>query len=103
MKRIGFVGWRGMVGSVLMERMLAEKDFNQIDEPVFFTTSQIGEPGPDIGKDIPPLKDAHDLASLRELDAIVSCQGEVTPVQFLANFANQDGMATGSMRHQHCV
>ena len=64
-----------MVGSVLMERMLAENDFDQIDEPVFFTTSQIGQQGPDIGKDIPLLKDAHDLAALRELDAIVSCQG----------------------------
>jgi len=64
-----------MVGSVLMERMLAENDFDQIDEPVFFTTSQVGQQGPDIGKDIPLLKDAHDLAALREMDAIVSCQG----------------------------
>lgn len=64
-----------MVGSVLMERMLAEKDFDLIDEPVFFTTSQIGQPGPDIGKEIAPLKDAYDLAALTELDAIVSCQG----------------------------
>ncbi|HXK57596.1 MAG: aspartate-semialdehyde dehydrogenase [Gammaproteobacteria bacterium] len=75
MRKVGFVGWRGMVGSVLMERMLAEKDFDQIDEPVFFTTSQPGQPGPDIGRDVPLLKDAHDLAALRELDAIVSCQG----------------------------
>ena len=52
MKRVGFVGWRGMVGSVLMERMLAEKDFDLIDEPVFFTTSQVGQAGPDIGKSI---------------------------------------------------
>ena len=45
MKKSRFVGWRGMVGSVLMERMLAENDFNHIDEPVFFTTSQVGEQG----------------------------------------------------------
>ncbi len=48
MKRVGFVGWRGMVGSVLMQRMLAERDFEWIDEPLFFTTSQAGQVGPDI-------------------------------------------------------
>ena len=61
MNRVGFVGWRGMVGSVLMERMLAEGDFQHINESVFFTTSNVGGQGPDIGKDIPPLKDAHDI------------------------------------------
>ncbi len=47
--RVGFVGWRGMVGSVLMGRMLEENDFANI-EPIFFTTSNIGGQGPDIGK-----------------------------------------------------
>lgn len=75
MKRVGFVGWRGMVGSVLMDRMRAEKDFDLIDEPVFFTTSQVGQQGPDIGKAIPPLKDASDLDELKSMDVIVSCQG----------------------------
>jgi len=75
MKRVGFVGWRGMVGSVLMERMREENDFTNIDEPVFFTTSQSGQVGPDIGKDIPLLKDAYDLNELKKMDAIVSCQG----------------------------
>ncbi|WP_321528412.1 aspartate-semialdehyde dehydrogenase [Sedimenticola selenatireducens] len=75
MKRVGFVGWRGMVGSVLMERMLAEKDFDLIDEPVFFTTSQVGQDGPDIGKPIPALKDAASIDELKAMDAIVSCQG----------------------------
>ena len=42
MKRVGFVGWRGMVGSVLMQRMMEERDFDHIEEPVFFTTSQVG-------------------------------------------------------------
>lgn len=74
-KRIGFVGWRGMVGSVLMDRMLEEKDFDLIDEPVFFTTSQVGQQGPDIGKDIPLLKDAGDIDALKDMDIIVSCQG----------------------------
>ncbi len=72
--RVGFVGWRGMVGSVLMERMLAENDFADI-EPIFFTTSNVGGQGPSIGKDIPTLKDARDIAELATLDAIVSCQG----------------------------
>jgi aspartate-semialdehyde dehydrogenase len=75
MKRVGFVGWRGMVGSVLMQRMLEERDFDRIDEPVFFTTSQAGQAGPDIGKDIPPLQDASDFEQLKSMDAIVTCQG----------------------------
>lgn len=75
MKRVGFVGWRGMVGSVLMGRMLAEKDFDLIEEPVFFTTSQVGQAGPDIGKAIPALKDATSIGELKAMDAIVSCQG----------------------------
>jgi len=75
MNRVGFIGWRGMVGSVLMQRMREEKDFDRIDEPVFFTTSQVGQPGPDIGKDIPPLQDANDIDALMRMDAIVTCQG----------------------------
>lgn len=75
MKRVGFVGWRGMVGSVLMDRMREENDFAKIDEPVFFTTSQAGQAGPDIGKDIPALKDATDIDALKQMDAIVTCQG----------------------------
>ena len=74
MMRVGFVGWRGMVGSVLMQRMQAERDFDQI-EPVFFTTSQVGGAAPAIGKNVAPLKDAGDLAALKTLDAIVTCQG----------------------------
>lgn len=74
MKRVGLIGWRGMVGSVLMQRMRAENDFDVID-PVFFTTSQVGETGPDVGKEIPALKDAKDIAELKVMDAIISCQG----------------------------
>jgi len=72
MKRIGFVGWRGMVGSVLMDRMRAEKDFALID-PVFFTTSSIGGKGP--GESKGPLKDASSIADLERMDVIVTCQG----------------------------
>lgn len=75
MKRVGFVGWRGMVGSVLMDRMREENDFAAIDEPVFFTTSQVGRPGPKIDKEVPALKDAMDLAELAMLDVVVTCQG----------------------------
>ena len=75
MKRVGFVGWRGMVGSVLMQRMLEEGDFERIDEAVFFTTSQLGQPGPDIGKNVPPLQDATDFEKLKTMDVIVTCQG----------------------------
>ncbi len=74
MLRIGFVGWRGMVGSVLMGRMKDENDFSGF-EPIFFTTSNVGGKGPDIGLDIPPLKDAFDTKLLNTLDIIVTCQG----------------------------
>ncbi len=73
--RVGFVGWRGMVGSVLMGRMLEENDFAAIPEPVFFTTSQVGQPGPDAGKGAVPLLDANDLDALVGLDVVVTCQG----------------------------
>lgn len=75
MKRVGFVGWRGMVGSVLMERMRDEQDFALIAEPVFFSTTQQGEPGPDLGQGRSLLRDAYDLNALASMDAIVTCQG----------------------------
>lgn len=74
MIKVGFIGWRGMVGSVLMQRMLAEGDFKGF-EPVFFSTSQVGGKGPSIGFDIPALKDATSLEELSKLDIIVTCQG----------------------------
>jgi len=72
MKKVGFIGWRGMVGSVLMARMQAENDFAHID-PVFFTTSNVGGKGPGESKE--PLKDAKSIADLKRMDAIVTCQG----------------------------
>ncbi|MDD2558074.1 MAG: aspartate-semialdehyde dehydrogenase [Desulfuromonadaceae bacterium] len=73
--RVGFVGWRGMVGSVLMQRMQEENDFAALD-PVFFTTSQVGQKAPAY----PPfyagiLQDATDIDALKQMDAIVTCQG----------------------------
>jgi len=72
--RTGIIGWRGMVGSVLMERMRAEGDFEFID-PVFFSTSAAGGAGPDVGRPSGPLRDANDIAELAKLDILVTCQG----------------------------
>ena len=69
MKKVGIVGWRGMVGSVLMERMMAEQDFKRFT-PLFFTTSQAGMKAPDVGVDAPPLVDAHDIDALMAMDKI---------------------------------
>jgi aspartate-semialdehyde dehydrogenase len=74
MLKVGLVGWRGMVGSVLMQRMMEENDFEHI-EPQFFTTSQVGGKAPNVGKDSPPLQDAKNIAELKLMDAIISCQG----------------------------
>jgi len=63
-----------MVGSVLMERMIAENDFALV-EPVFFSTSSVGGRGPDIGKDIDVLQDAYSVDSLKAMDVVISCQG----------------------------
>src|SRR6185503_16814537 len=71
---VGIIGWRGMVGSVLVQRMREERDFEHID-PVFFSTSQAGAAAPEIGKRVPAVKDARDLALLSAHDILISCQG----------------------------
>src|SRR4029450_12955196 len=70
----GIIGWRGMVGSVLVQRMREERDFDLID-PVFFSTSQAGGTAPAIGKTIPVIKDANDVTALAAMDILISCQG----------------------------
>ena len=70
--KVGIVGWRGMVGSVLMQRMQEENDFSLGCEPVYFTTSQVGQPAP---MNAGTLKDASDIAELKKLDVILTCQG----------------------------
>jgi aspartate-semialdehyde dehydrogenase len=75
MLRVGIVGWRGMVGSVLVQRMREERDFDHI-EPVFFSTSQAGGSGPVIGKPTGTVKDAKDISQLKKLPVIISCQGD---------------------------
>lgn len=75
MNQVGLVGWRGMVGSVLMQRMVEEKDFDLI-EPVYFSTSAAGGKAPVLaGKKAPDLKNASDIESLSKLDIVISCQG----------------------------
>ena len=74
MKNVGIIGWRGMVGSVLVDRMRAERDFDLI-EPVFFSTTQAGGVGPQIGKATAPVADARDLEGLAAMEILISCQG----------------------------
>ncbi len=77
MKKVGLVGWRGMVGSVLMQRMQEEGDFKLI-APTFFSTSQAGQDAPDFGQktsEYAKLKDAMDISELSDMDIIISCQG----------------------------
>jgi aspartate-semialdehyde dehydrogenase len=74
MKLVGLVGWRGMVGSVLLQRMQEEGDFAHI-EPVFFSTSNAGGKAPALAKNETTLKDATDIEALKKCDIIITCQG----------------------------
>src|SRR5450631_1096528 len=74
MNNVGIVGWRGMVGSVLVERMRAEHDFELI-RPTFFSTSQAGASAPAIGAAKGPVQDASDIRALERMDIIISAQG----------------------------
>ncbi|MDP9013249.1 MAG: aspartate-semialdehyde dehydrogenase [Pseudomonadota bacterium] len=74
MTKIGIIGWRGMVGSVLLERMRAERDFDVV-EPTFFSTSQAGGAAPDIGREVRRVEDANDIEALARLPMLLSAQG----------------------------
>ena len=74
MLKTGLIGWRGMVGSVLIERMFSENNFRSI-HPYFFSTSQAGSPNPLDISDSQPLMDAFDISCLRGMDVIITCQG----------------------------
>lgn len=74
MQNVGIIGWRGMVGSVLVQRMREERDFDVI-EPTFFSTTQAGGKGPHIGRPVAAVKDANNLADLGAMDILISCQG----------------------------
>ena len=73
--KVGFIGWRGMVGSVLMQRMREENDFVHIKDAHFFTTSNVGGAAPDFGQADKVLHDANDINELAKMDIIVTCQG----------------------------
>jgi len=100
--RVGIVGWRGMVGSVLLQRMLEEKDFALI-EPEFFTTSKVGGAGPAIGKPTGPLKDASDIAALSAHEVVITCQGSDYTAAVYPKLREADGKATGSTPQRRCA
>ncbi|MEO1936449.1 MAG: aspartate-semialdehyde dehydrogenase [Myxococcales bacterium] len=87
-EQVAIIGWRGMVGTVLLERMRAEGDFAGI-QTTFYTTSQVGDSGPDVGSGSAPLADAYDIASLRQHDAIITCQGGDYTKQVLPQLREQ--------------
>jgi aspartate-semialdehyde dehydrogenase len=98
---VGLIGWRGMVGSVLIDRMIAEGDFGLI-EPIFFSTSNAGGKAPAQAKNETALKDAFDIAALKKCDIIITAQGgdytsEVYPKLRAA------GWATGLTRPPLCA
>ena len=104
MKRVGLIGWRGMVGSVLMQRMREEGDFLLI-EPVFFTTSNLGGQAPDVGMGTSLLKDAKNIADLAKMDIIITCQGgdyttEIFPQLRASGWAGHWIDAASSLRMQ---
>lgn len=103
MQKVGLIGWRGMVGSVLMERMQQENDFALIDA-VFFSTSQAGQKAPSFnGKDYGVLQDAYDLDALKQWTSSLLHRVAITQLRCIKPYVSQVGMVTGSMQPQHCV
>jgi aspartate-semialdehyde dehydrogenase len=88
MLTVGFIGWRGMVGSVLMNRMQTENDFKKIN-PIFFSTSTAGGQAPNFGQSNQILQDAYDLNQLAQLDCIITTQGSDYTHQVLAKLRAQ--------------
>jgi len=101
-KLVGLVGWRGMVGSVLMDRMVAEKDFDLI-EPVFFSTSNAGGKAPAMAKNETVLQDAHNIEALKRCDIIITAQGGDYTAQSSPSCAQLAGTATGSTPLPPCA
>ena len=101
-KLVGLVGWRGMVGSVLMDRMVAEGDFEHI-EPVFFSTSNTGGAAPAMAKAHKTLQDANDIAALAKCEIVITCQGGDYTKRSFPSCAPAAGKATGSMQPRPCA
>jgi aspartate-semialdehyde dehydrogenase len=92
-----------MVGSVLMQRMAAERDLDHVD-PVFFSTSQAGGAAPVIGgRQAGPLRDANDVAALAQCDVVVTCQGATTPTTCTPGCVPRAGRVTGSTPRRRCA
>ena len=103
MKNVGFIGWRGMVGSVLMQRMVEERDFDAI-RPVFFSTSQLGQAAPSFGGTTGgKLQDAYDLEALKALDIIVTCQGGDYTNESILSCVKAAGRVTGLTPPPRCA
>ena len=104
MKKVGLVGWRGMVGSVLMQRMVEEGDFAHID-PVYFSTSAAGGKAPVFGgKEASlPLQDASNIEALKACEIIITCRAATTPRKSSPSCAPPAGTATGSMPPRRCA
>jgi aspartate-semialdehyde dehydrogenase len=100
MKLVGIVGWRGMVGSVLMHRMQQEDDFS-LFEPLFFSTSNAGGTAPSQARNERTLQDAHDVAALRRCD-VSPARGATTRRPSIQSSAPPAGEATGSTRRRPC-
>ena len=97
MKLVGLVGWRGMVGSVLMQRMQEENDFAHI-EPVFFSTSNAGGKAPALAKNETALKDANDIEALKKCDIILPARAVTTLPRSSPSYVLPVGRGTGSTR-----
>ena len=101
--KVGFVGWRGMVGSVLMQRMQEENDFAHIPEAVFFTTSNVGGAAPDLGQSAKTLLDANNIVELAKMDIIVTARAATTPNRCSNPCVMPAGQAIGLMPLHRCA
>src|ERR1041384_8372589 len=102
MLRVGFIGWRGVVGSVLMQRMREEGDFAGL-ECVFFSTSNAGGQAPPEGGKNASLKNASDLKALADCQVLISCQGGDYTTKFTATYARAAGRDIGLTQPPRCV
>ena len=99
---VGLVGWRGMVGSVLIDRMQAEGDFDLID-PVFFSTSNAGGKAPEQARTVTTLQDAYSLEALQRCEVVITAQAATTPTTSSPSCAPPAGPATGSTPPRRCA
>jgi len=102
MTQVGIIGWRGMVGSVLLDRMREERDFEHIS-PSFFSTSQSGAAGPIIAGATSVVQDANDIGALAKFPILISTKAATTRRPFIRACVPRDGEATGSTPRRRCA